>query len=235
MANWIYVIEAMGQHLFKVGFTTTAPEERLRQLRTGSPHKLEILVAFTCSAPEQVEAQFHRFLTSYSGAKRAHGEWFSLTREAMLEIMMTFFAKLAQREGLTESKAPRRLDESSGLLNLVRLCEIRNRSSLNLDAIRQRALRATEGRPDEKEHYSIWEVSGNALIGDVDDFGYMDVPFEALAIGGPSASAHHDHVLALFPRLHGNAQANAEFFANARYDILALLDEVDRLTHKGDR
>jgi hypothetical protein len=34
------------------------------------------------------------------------------------------------------------------------------------------------------------------------------------------------------PAIHGEAKANAEFFAHARSDILALLGEIERLTRK---
>ncbi len=233
MPSWIYVIEAVGQHLFKVGLTTTAPENRLRQLQTSSPHKLSILTAFTCSEPERVEAEFHCFLNdSFSDSQRSQGEWFALTRESMLEIMMTFFGMLAQGEGLTLIKPPPKLNASDNLAKLVRSCRVKGRTSLDLDAIRQRVFRATEGREFEK--YSVFPVSGSARVGDIggDWYGVIDVPFEALAVGGPTNPKYNDHVMALIPKVHGDAEANAEFCANARSDILALLNELDRMTRE---
>jgi hypothetical protein len=211
--GWVYVIEAVGQHLFKVGLTAASPESRLRQLQTGSPHKLEILAAFTCEEPQRVEAELHRFLGSYAGSQRSNGEWFSLTREAILEILMTLFAKLAR--GCSRAG---------------------HDPALDLEAIRDRALRATEGRSNEKERYSVFEVEGCARVGDIGAtcWGEIEVPFKALAIGGPTHPEHNDHVIALIPKIHGNSAANAEFFANANYDVLALVKEIERLTRPKD-
>ena len=234
--GWVYVIEAVGQHLFKVGLTAASPESRLRQLQTGSPHKLEILAAFTCEEPQRVEAELHRFLGSYAGSQRSNGEWFSLTREAILEILMTLFAKLARGCSLAQIRAPRKLAESNALARLVRLCRAGHDPALDLEAIRDRALRATEGRSNEKERYSVFEVEGCARVGDIGAtcWGEIEVPFKALAIGGPTHPEHNDHVIALIPKIHGNSAANAEFFANANYDVLALVKEIERLTRPKD-
>jgi hypothetical protein len=98
MSGWVYVIEAKGQHLFKVGFTTTDPEDRLRQLQTGCPHKLELLTAFSCENPPQIEEALHQMLERH--AHRVQGEWFALPREEMLDCMMHFFGGLAQATGI---------------------------------------------------------------------------------------------------------------------------------------
>ena len=162
MASWVYVIEAVGQNLFKVGLTTNSPENRLRQLQTSSPHKLDILTAFTCSEPERIENEFHCFLDSHPDSQHSHGEWFSLTRESMLEIMMAFFGLLAQGEGLTLIKAPSGLNESDALLKVVRSCRIKGRTILNLDEIRQRVFARDRGSRFRKVQYlrSIWSGPG---------------------------------------------------------------------------
>jgi hypothetical protein len=153
----------------------------------------------------------------------------------MLEVMLTFFGMLAQGAGLTLIKSPGRLDESDHMLKFVRSCRVKGRANLNLDEIRRRVLRTTDGR-DESDLYSIFDVSGQARVGDIGGSfsGLVDVPFDALAIGGPTHSSYNDHVLALVPKIHEDAQANAEFFAHARADILALLGEIDRLARNGD-
>jgi hypothetical protein len=98
MIGWVYVIEAMGQNLFKVGFTTRDPEARLQQLQTASPHKLDLLTAFSCKNPPQLEAALHQMLEQHTN--RVQGEWFAFPREEMLVCMMHFFGGLAQGAGL---------------------------------------------------------------------------------------------------------------------------------------
>lgn len=61
----------MGQ--VKIGYAVD-PERRLRQLQTGSPHRLE-LRRTVCPATMAQEAELHRRFAAY----RDHGEWFRLT------------------------------------------------------------------------------------------------------------------------------------------------------------
>ena len=226
MGGWVYVIEEMGQHLFKVGHTTGDPQGRLRQLQTGNGVKLDLITAFTCQEPEIVEKALHRLLEART--QRMQGEWFALPREQMLDVLMHLYGGIAQQQGgirfLASTLATRpseaaRLGESS--------VTARQRSQVDVEAIRQRVSRTTEGR--DSERYSTFPVSGTARVGDVGGsyFGEVAVPFEAIAIGGPTHSTYNDHVLALIPKAHEDAEANAEFFAHARADVLALLAEIE--------
>src|SRR5262245_20552920 len=103
MGGWVYVIEAKGANLFKVGFTTAQPEDRLRQVQTASPHKLELLTAFSCENPPQIEAVLHQLLEQH--AQRVQGVWFAHSREGMLDCMMHFFGGLAQRAGVVRFRS----------------------------------------------------------------------------------------------------------------------------------
>jgi len=100
-----------------------------------------------------------------------------------------------------------------------------------LDEIRRRVERTTDGRYEDGG-YSTFTVSGTAHVGDVGGSwpGDIEVPFEAIAIGGSTASNYDDHVIALIPKVHEDAEANATFYAHARADVLALLAEVERLS-----
>lgn len=46
--------------------------------------------------------------------------------------------------------------------------------------------------------------------------GEIDVPFQAIQIGGPTAASYNDHVIALIPSSHPDAEANARFIQAAR-------------------
>jgi hypothetical protein len=104
------------------------------------------------------------------------------------------------------------------------------RPQVDVEAIRKRVCRtATEGR--DLGQYSTSPISRTARVGEFGGsyFGEVEVPFEAIAIGGPTHSKYNYHVLALIPKAHDDAEANADFFAHARADVLALLAEIERL------
>jgi hypothetical protein len=106
----------------------------------------------------------------------------------------------------------------------------KHRVGVWVEDIRQRVYRSTEGQVSGP--YSKFPVSGSAPVGDIGGRTYagnIEFPFEAIAIGGPTIKKYDDHVLALVPKAHCNAEGNAEFFANSRADMLALLKEIERL------
>jgi hypothetical protein len=65
----IYFIKSNDGYI-KIGFTENNPEQRLRALQTGNPHKLEII--YTMSGTEDDERMLHRIFDSV----RVSGEWF---------------------------------------------------------------------------------------------------------------------------------------------------------------
>lgn len=67
----VYLIGSAGSPLVKIGWTGN-PEQRLRNLQTGSPVPLQLLAVFEGGAI--VEAELHRRFAD----KRRHGEWFDL-------------------------------------------------------------------------------------------------------------------------------------------------------------
>ncbi len=227
MGGWVYVLEEMGQHLFKVGYTTTTPLDRLRQLQTGNGQKLDLLAAFTCKEPEKVEKALHRLLEART--QRMQGEWFALPREQMLDVLMHLYAGMAQQVGAIQFQSSSLATRPTEAMSLGGDCVAKRTPQIDIDSIRRRVAAATEGR--DSEQYSTFSVTGSARVGDIggEYFGDIEVPFEAIAIGGPTLSNYNDHVLALVPKSHAHAEANAEFLAHARADILALLAEIERL------
>lgn len=68
----IYFIEAVGANLLKIGFTERDPEERLKELQTGCPHKLRLVA--TTFGDRETERLWH---DEYADL-RTSGEWFRL-------------------------------------------------------------------------------------------------------------------------------------------------------------
>lgn len=97
MTGWVYVAEAVGQDLFKIGRTGGDPFDRLSQLQTGCPHRLDLVAAFSCSNPEEMEKAFHGILDAQK--VRVIGEWFRLPRDQVLDMVMHFFASLLVSTG----------------------------------------------------------------------------------------------------------------------------------------
>lgn len=74
--------------LFKIGWTSGAPEERLKALRTGTPYPLSLLDS-TVGGP-RYEAELHR---RYADV-RVHGEWFALTANHLAELKEEFDSRV---------------------------------------------------------------------------------------------------------------------------------------------
>lgn len=90
MKGWVYVIHAVGQDLFKVGYTTAEPMGRLRQLQTGCPHRLDLLAAFTAQDAPAMERTLHVMLHARGAHHR--GEWFRMPREQVLDMLVHLFS-----------------------------------------------------------------------------------------------------------------------------------------------
>ncbi|MFF6781415.1 GIY-YIG nuclease family protein [Streptomyces sp. NPDC012510] len=67
-----YVIKSSNSRLVKIGYAVK-PEQRARELQTGSPGKLT--VAWSIPGHERLERELHRRFADY----RKNGEWFDLT------------------------------------------------------------------------------------------------------------------------------------------------------------
>ena len=74
-----YVIEAIGESLYKIGRTGGDPLQRLQRLRTMSPVRLELRLVIDHLSWEDVLHHHYR-------DKRRHGEWFELDRKDLADI-----------------------------------------------------------------------------------------------------------------------------------------------------
>ena len=89
MKEWVYVFYPTGfEYQVKVGCTGLDPLNRLRQLNTGSPHKLKLAYAVLIEASNGFEKRIQRQLTKKKLWMR--GEWFEcLVETAIIEIRNT--------------------------------------------------------------------------------------------------------------------------------------------------
>ena len=68
----LYVFNAEGTVLYKIGFTSGSVNNRLRQLQTGSGYKIIIIWFADIENARLVEKTTHRFYSNY----KTIGEWF---------------------------------------------------------------------------------------------------------------------------------------------------------------
>lgn len=130
--GYVYLLKC-GNH-YKIG-QSKKPRTRLKQLRTGSPHPIEVVHTLRTPHFRQVEQMLHRRFAS----KRGEGEWFLLSEEDVGHIKSLddigrtpeearkreeededWYAKI---EAEQQAEADRRLAVySSGVISGVGLC-----------------------------------------------------------------------------------------------------------------
>jgi hypothetical protein len=72
--GYVYIINAQGTNLYKVGYTDGDPEDRRAQLQTGCPYTLQLIASYWKEDARSVETVAHKILASYN----VNGEWFEL-------------------------------------------------------------------------------------------------------------------------------------------------------------
>lgn len=77
----IYIINAIGTNLYKIGYTGRNVVTRLASLQTGCPNKLAITA--TLDGDETDEAELHRLVWQH----HIQGEWFQLDTRALEGIV----------------------------------------------------------------------------------------------------------------------------------------------------
>jgi len=78
LSGFVYIIECQG--LYKVGMTRGQPHKRLKELQTGQPFKLTLMVSYRTADPLKVEQRMHSLLKS----KHFRGEWFRADLEEIV-------------------------------------------------------------------------------------------------------------------------------------------------------
>lgn len=97
--GFVYVALARAAGAFKVGFAERDPEQRVRDLTTGSPEPLEFVEAI--EAEKSLESTIHAALRAYA----VHGEWFTICdgSSAVLDAWFTRAPRVAHA-GKAEGK-----------------------------------------------------------------------------------------------------------------------------------
>ena len=75
----VYLLRAGNR--YKIGYTTSAVEQRIKSLQTGNPLKIELLGTMpgTLKDERMLHAKYHAY--------RVEGEWFTLPQAAVDEIL----------------------------------------------------------------------------------------------------------------------------------------------------
>ena len=85
--NYIYLIEAIGDHetKYKIGFTKDEKnlQKRLKSIQTGNPYKCKILQTFKTKFSRKVETSLHNKFSD----RRQNGEWFNLDLEHVINFI----------------------------------------------------------------------------------------------------------------------------------------------------
>lgn len=72
--GYVYILKA-GQY-YKIGVTTGAVEDRIKQLQTGSSSKISLVHTIPAWRPYRVESDLH----NYYAHKHTRGEWYKLSQ-----------------------------------------------------------------------------------------------------------------------------------------------------------
>lgn len=84
IGNYVYIIGNRQKRVFKIGMSNNVTN-RLKELKTGSPYLLEVILFIQCESPRVVEKELHTLFTIY----RLNGEWFGLTNSVLREAIKT--------------------------------------------------------------------------------------------------------------------------------------------------
>ena len=73
----IYLVRAEETNLYKIGYTSSTAESRIKTMQTGCPHKLSIVLEVDGSV--QKEKKLHKTFSK----NQKQGEWFEFNEEAL--------------------------------------------------------------------------------------------------------------------------------------------------------
>lgn len=74
----VYLIKSGDR--YKIGYTRKSIEQRIKQMKTGNSHDLNLVTYFESKWGTKIEARLHRKFRN----KKISGEWFELTDEDVL-------------------------------------------------------------------------------------------------------------------------------------------------------
>lgn len=83
----LFIVDSDGTELFKIGLSRSSPENRLKQLQTGSAHTISVLKIYQSKHYRKIEQWLHG---KYSHLKTdSQNEWFRLSNQDVLDFEKT--------------------------------------------------------------------------------------------------------------------------------------------------
>lgn len=82
--GYVYLIHCDGSTYYKIGITYNSPVQRMKELQTGCPYKLTMVMAFAVVNPEAEEYRLHEQFIE----RRTTGEWFDLDPQAFADVIL---------------------------------------------------------------------------------------------------------------------------------------------------
>lgn len=76
----LYIIRAEGTNKYKIGVTVRAVSERVKELQTGSPYKLNVVASCSSSDIADLEQKIHALLSEHNTS----GEWFEIDDQSVI-------------------------------------------------------------------------------------------------------------------------------------------------------
>lgn len=92
----VYVIAAREAKAVKIGVTEQSLEDRLSQLKTGSPHELEVIDWYETGLAREVESFIHNHIEKKDEISHKKGEWFKIEKEE-IDQTLEMISKLPRR------------------------------------------------------------------------------------------------------------------------------------------
>ncbi len=103
-SDHVYIIRQGNTRLFKIGVSNN-PQRRLKNLQTGNPHPLKVVLSVPCVgiSAYEAEALIHRHL----GKERVLGEWFEIASDdRVVAIAQSMLNSLPTANTKEELKLP---------------------------------------------------------------------------------------------------------------------------------
>jgi predicted GIY-YIG superfamily endonuclease len=82
-SGYVYLIKCEGVNYYKIGISKSTPKNRLSNLQSGCPFKLDYVTIVHCDHYSLIEAQLHRKYRD----KNIRGEWFELSPTDLIDVI----------------------------------------------------------------------------------------------------------------------------------------------------
>lgn len=87
MEKFVYIVRTPGG-FYKVGVAQNV-RQRIAELQTGNPHRIELVAARSVSLANELEKRLHKFLVNHKSGGGT--EWFKLADDRVIEAVVMLF------------------------------------------------------------------------------------------------------------------------------------------------